>query len=742
MKRHQKTRQAEAGPMPARAGARPALVRGERTRMCCGLPQGLLLCLGLPAAALAQSAPEGAVDPVVVTGTRTATPIFEVPASISVVDGDQVRDAHLGANLSESMGGVPGLVARDRQNYAQDEQVEIRGFGARTSFGLQGLRVFVDGIPSTLPDGQGWVSNIDLNSVDRVEVLRGPYSALYGNSSGGVIQVFTQPGTAPASVSADTAAGSNGQVRESTRMSGTSGIVGYDADLTHFATDGYRPHSAAIRNFANARFDVSLDPDSHWTFVFNSASSPTAQDPLGLKRAQFEANPHSVDPAALQYNTRKTFDQTQVGAVYDRRLDEDDSLQLRVYAGHRNAEQFQAIPDTTQIPLTSPGAVIDLGRGYEGTDVHLTRRMSLAGGPLSLTAGLSYDGLSEARNGYLNYVGSIADPTYGVSGQMRRNESNSVGDFDQYAQLLWQFLPAWSATAGIRHSMVQFNSTDNPIPKVSNGDNNAVNYGATLPVIGLGYALSTDLRLYANAGRGFETPTLNQLAYRPNGLPGINTALQADSSDNYELGIEGRQAWLGRWEATLFHIRTANEIVTQTNTGGRAIYQNAGGTQRDGLELSWRKNVARDTQAQFAYTYLNARYKDAYLTCSVSPCPKPNELVGAGNAIPSIARSTLYADLGWKPPTGWQAGIEGRAASQMYVDDINSQAAAGYAIASLRGGYRVAFGSLDLSAFARVDNLFNRQYAGSVIVDETSLRFYEPAMGRNYLAGVGAKYRF
>jgi iron complex outermembrane receptor protein len=707
------------------------------------MPVGWLLALGLPAAALAQSAPDApAMEPIVVTGTRIETPIFDVPASISSVDGDKVHDDHLGVNLSESMGGVPGLVARDRQNYAQDEQVEIRGFGARSSFGLRGIRVFVDGIPSTLPDGQGWVSNIDLNSVDRIEVLRGPYSALYGNSSGGVIQVFTQPGAAPASVSADAAAGSNGQVRESMRASGTNGIVGYDADLTHFATDGYRPHSAAIRDFANARFDVSLDPASHWTFIFNSAASPTAQDPLGLKRAQFEANPHSVDPSALQFNTRKTFDQTQVGAIYARKLDDADTLEFRVYGGHRNAEQFQAIPRTTQLPLSSPGGVIDLGRDYEGTDVHLTRRMRLAGGPLDLTAGLSYDALDEARKGFLNYVGPPTDLTYGVSGQLRRDQANTVGDFDQYVQLLWQFLPDWNATAGVRHGVVRFNSTDDPIPNVNNGDNNSVNYGATLPVIGLGYAISPQLRLYANAGRGFETPTLNELAYRPNGLPGINTALQADHSDNFELGIEGRQPWLGRWEATLFHIRTANEIVTQTNTGGRAVYQNAGGTQRDGVELSWSKTVARDTQVQLAYTYLNARYKDAYLTCSVSPCPTPNELVGSGNAIPSIARSTLYANLGWKPATGWQAGMEVRAASQMYADDINSQAAAGYGIVGLRGGYRIAFGGLDLSAFARVDNLFDRQYAGSVIVDETSLRFYEPAMGRNYLAGLGAKYTF
>jgi len=702
-----------------------------------------LLCGLAPLAAMAQSAQgEPNEETIVVSATRTPIPIFDVPASISSVDGDTVRDSQLGVNFSESVGEVPGLVARNRQNYAQDEQVSIRGFGARSSFGLRGVRVYVDGIPSTLPDGQGWVSNIDLDSVDHIEVLRGPYSALYGNSSGGVIQIFSQRGSAPPAVSADVVAGGFGQVRESTRATGSNGTVGYDVDLTHFATDGYRPHSAADRNFANIYIDAPLDPDSHVTLVLNSVASPTAQDPLGLKRAQFETNPRSVDPAAVQFNTRKTFDQTQVGTVYEREIDAADALEIYLYAGHRNAEQFQAIPSTTQSALTSPGGVIDLGREYEGVDLRWTRRMLVAEGPLTATVGVTYDELQEAREGFLNFIGTVVNPQYGIAGQMRRNQANTVGDFDQYAQLLWQFLPSWSAMAGIRHSLVKFNSTDNPIPGVSSGDNNSVDYAASLPVVGLAFAVTADLRVYVNAGRGFETPTLNELAYRPSGAPGINTALNANHSDNYELGIETRNGPLGRAQATLFHIITAEEIVTQTNTGGRAVYQNAGHTGRDGVELSWSKTLAQDTVAKLAYTYVNARYTDAYFSCSTTPCPAPNVLVGRGNAIPSIARSTLYADLGWKPDTGWQAGMEVLAASQMYADDINSQAAPGYGIVGLRTGYRFAFGNLALHAFARVDNLLNRQYAGSVIVDETSLRFYEPAPGRSYLAGVGLKYTF
>lgn len=696
-------------------------------------------CFALPWTAIAQTPPATeTLEPLVISATRTQMSVFDAPASISVVDGDSVRGGRLGVNISESVGGIAGLVARDRQNYAQDEQVEIRGFGARASFGLRGLRVYVDGIPSTLPDGQGWVSNIDLDSADRIEILRGPYSALYGNSSGGVIQVFTQPGSGAPTFAPSFAAGSNGQVRESTKLTGSNGAVGYDLDLTHFQTDGYRYHSAANRNFANARFDADPDELSHLTVVLNSVASPTAQDPMGLTRAEYASNPRMVDPAAIEYNTRKTFDQTQAGVVYDRKLDADDTIEMRIYGGDRNATQYQAISRAAQASPTSPGGVIVLGRAYDGMDAHGTRHWDPGAGPLTLTAGISYDALDEARTGYTNYVGT----TLGVAGQLRRNQANTVRDFDQYLQALWQFAPAWTATAGVRHSRVQFGSDDMPTATVHTGASSSAPFAATLPVIGLEFAPVPTARLYANIGRGFETPTLNELAYRPSGLPGLNFDLHSDSSVDFELGVKTRLASLGQLDAAVFLIDTHNEIVTQTNSGGHAVYQNAGDTQRNGFELHWQDTLGRDGRAQLAYTFLNASYRDPYWTCLTTPCPAPNKLVMAGNQIPAIARSTVYAEIAHRPPVGWQAGIEARAASRMYADDINSTAAPGYAIASVRGGYRVAQGAWSLTAFARVDNLLARKYIGSVIVDETSERFFEPAPGRTALAGASASVTF
>ncbi|MEO8525022.1 MAG: TonB-dependent receptor, partial [Caldimonas sp.] len=491
-----------------------------------------LAAIALPALAQTQAGePATRLDPVVVTATRTEAAAFDVPASIDRIGGDGIRDARLQVNISESLGGVPGLFARDRQNYAQDVQISVRGFGARSTFGIRGVRLYVDGVPATLPDGQGQISNVDLGSADRIEVLRGPFSALYGNSSGGVIQVFTEEGRGPPQFGFSVAGGSDGAVRYGVKASGSSGSFGYLISASDFRTDGYRDHSAVERRLGNVKLTVKPDDASKLTLVVNSVDLPKAQDPLGLSRAQFEANPRGVDPSAIAFNTRKTVDQTQLGLVYERRIDDVNSLRALVYTGHRNTEQFQSIPVATQANPLNPGGVIALGRDYRGTDLRWTMKTTLAGAPFSLVGGIAYDVLAEHREGFQNFVGTVT----GVEGALRRDEDNQVSSFDQYLQASWQFAPRWTLNAGVRHSSVSFDSTDHYIVGTNPNDSGSVRYGATLPVVGVMFAASDSVHLYATAGRGFETPTLNELAYRPNGATGLNLALQAAHSDSFEV---------------------------------------------------------------------------------------------------------------------------------------------------------------------------------------------------------------
>jgi len=689
------------------------------------------LLASVPAGAWAQPG-EAELPAVVVTGTRLGASVMDTPASVDVVEGAQMRRGQPGINLSEGLAGVPGLQIQNRQNYAQDLQISSRGFGARSTFGVRGVRLYVDGIPATMPDGQGQTSNIDIGSIGRVEVLRGPFSALYGNSSGGVILVSTEDGVEPPSLSASGWGGSDGTWRYGLRANGASGsgpgALDYVVDLTRFTTDGYRDHSAARKNLGNAKLGLQLDDASRLTLVANSVDLK-AQDPLGLTYRQFQDEPRSA-PLAEQYDTRKTVRQTQGGAIYEREVDGRNTLRLMVYYGQRDTTQYQAIPPAAQMAPSQAGGVIDLKRQYGGADLRWTTETTAAGRPLTLVGGFSYDSLRETRKGYENYTGSGAGRQLGVRGALRRDETNAVYNADPYLQASWQVSERWTLDAGLRYSTVNFDSDDRYVMPGNADDSGTARYRKALPVAALRYAPDPGLSLYASYGRGFETPTLNELSYRPGGQPGLNFGLAPALSTNLEAGVKARVAG-GLLTAAVFHASTDDEIVSAGSAGGRASYQNAGRTRRDGIELGWSGEFARNGRAQLAYTWLNARYVD----------DGPGD-IRAGNRIPGIARQAAYASLAWAPPEGWQASVEGRLLSKVYVNDANDGDAPGYVVAALSAGYVKKLGAWELNAYARVDNLFDRRYAGSVIVNEVNGRYYEPAAGRSVGGGIGATYRY
>ncbi|MDY1449077.1 TonB-dependent receptor [Pseudomonas aeruginosa] len=681
----------------------------------------------------AQEAPTATLAPVTVQTTRLGTSVLDTPASVDVIDGQQLRARQPGVNLSEGLAGVPGLQLQNRQNYAQDLQLSIRGFGARSSFGARGVRLYVDGIPGTMPDGQGQTSNIDIASMDHVEVLRGPFSALYGNSSGGVVQVFTEEGSRPPQLSTDVSAGSYGTWRYGMRASGATesgmGLVDYNVSASRFTTDGYRDHSAARKNLGNAKLGIQLDDASRLTIVANSVDL-TAQDPLGLTRSQFESNPRAATAQAEMFNTRKTVQQTQGGLIYERDIDANNSLRAMVYYGQRETVQYQAIPVAAQLPPGSAGGVIDLARNYSGADLRWTSRLSMAGRPLTLIGGLAYDNLTEQRKGYENYTGSAAAPTLGVRGNLRRDETNRVDNLDPYMQLSLQVSPQWAVDAGLRYSTVSFDSNDHYVATGNPDDSGSVRYRKALPVAAIRYMPTSDATLYASYGRGFETPTLNELSYRPDAQPGLNFGLRPALSDNFEVGAKKEIAG-GLLTAAFFRSDTQDEIVPATSLGGRTSYRNAGRTRRDGVELGWDARLAGDARVQLSYSWLDARYRE-----SVS------DAIRAGRRIPGTARQAAYAALAWEPREGWQAGVEGRYLSSIAVDDANSDSAPAYFVAALSTGYVWRAGAWQVRAYGRIDNIFDRQYAGSVIVNEGNGRYFEPAPGRNWSAGIGATYSY
>lgn len=679
------------------------------------------------------------LSPVVVSATRVEQSSFDLPVSVDVVDRSQIQDGQARVNLSESLVRVPGIVVQNRQNYAQDLQISSRGFGARSTFGVRGVRLIADGIPATMPDGQGQAATFNLGSARRIEVLRGPFSALYGNSSGGVIQVFTEDGPQQPTVTPSLVLGSYDTSRGGIKFGGQTGQLNYLVDLSRFETNGYRDHSATTRDQFNSKLGYALDQDSVLTLIVNGLSQPNTEDPLGLNKAQALANPRQVDPAALTFNTRKSIEHKQGGVVYERRLGGSDSLRALGYYGQRTVTQFQSIPVAPQANPLHPGGVIDLDRDFGGVDLRWTHKGSLAKAPVTLTAGINYDRMAERRKGLQNFVGS----QLGVQGALRRDENNTVTNFDQYLQAEWQPHSRWIASAGVRHSEVKFDSKDYYIVGANPDDSGSVRYRSVSPVAGLVFRLAPGANLYASAGKGFETPTFVELAYRPGGATGLNFALQPAKSRNYEIGVKAFVDVNTRVNLALFKVNTTDEIVVLTNVGGRATFQNASRTERQGLELSVESLLSRGFNAYAAYTYLDATYAQAFLTCVATPCATPNTPVAAGNRIPGVPRTTLYGELQWKhAPSGFFTALEARWNASVYVNDVNSEFADSYAVANWRAGFEQNSGGWQIREFVRIDNLFDKQYIGSVIVNEGNGRFYEPSPRRNYLVGVSAALRF
>lgn len=691
-----------------------------------------VLITGLTAAAHAQSTPT--LDTVEVRSASGSPSLQTLPASASILDGAQVRDRQLQVNLSEGLGGVPGLQINNRQNYAQDLQLSVRGYGARSTFGVRGVRLYVDGIPATMPDGQGSLSHIDIASLERVEVLRGPYSALYGNSAGGVVSVFTETPEGRPFVEGGVSFGSDGQKRLAAKAGGqTAQGLSYVVSASRFLTDGYRDHSAADRNTANAKLSTAIGDDARLTIVANTMKTD-AQDPQGLTWAQYRANPrqasHRADngeAVAEKFNTRKSLEQTQVGATYERRLSASHSVALTAYAGHRSMEQYQSIPKATQTSNPAhAGGVIDMSRDYAGLDARWTGKFADAVIPVTVTAGLALDYVEEDRQGYESFVGN----ELGIKGQLRRDEKNTISNTDPYVQASWKLAPTWTLDTGLRYSRVKFEIDDHYINGTDNPDDSDSNtHSKWLPVVALSHQLSPSDTIYASVGRGFETPTLAEMSYRNDGGSGMNAALRPSVSTQYELGYRQRLTGdvKGMWSAAIFHSSTDDEIVSAGSNGGRTTYRNAGETRRYGAELQADIQLSRQWEVQAAYTYLNAEFREGNL---------------AGKMLPGLSKQNAFVGVNFHPTPAWRLGVAAQHSGKVFVNDANAQAAPAFTIASASVGYTKNLGDWTLNAFARVDSLFDRQYVGSVIVNDGNDRFYESAPGRTWATGVNLRYNF
>lgn len=679
--------------------------------------------LALTGPAVAQT-----TETVVVVGSGAEQRAFDTPFAVGVVDATTLRNAGPMVNLSEAMARVPGINVALRNNYAQDLQISSRGFGARAGFGVRGMRLYADGIPASGPDGQGQVSHFDLAGAERVEVLRGPFSALYGNASGGVITlVSASPKERQFSASADAGSAGLQQMRFGLDLP-LEGGFSLRASASQFEFSGFRPQSQAQRTLANLRLGYDSDAD-RVVAVFNRLLQP-AQDPLGLTRALFNAEPDQTASVARQFNTRKDTVQNQAGLQWQHRFTDAGPLRrsaVAAYYGARGVTQWQSIPVSTQTgSALHPGGVIDFDRTFDGVDA----RLFWVWDALRLVTGAALDNQQEDRRGFENFTGTGSSQVLGVTGKLRRDENNHARARDVYAQGELDLSSSVTASAGLRHGRLNISSADRYL---SNGDDSgSLAFAYTTPVAALRWQPSADWSLYASAARGYESPTLGELAYRADGNPGFNTTLQAQRSRQFEIGSKWRHSAIGlSLEGALFQARTDDEIGVQSSSGGRSTFQNVGRTKRQGLELDARWRINPEWRTQLSATVLNASYLD-------NP---PTGTPIAGNRIAGTLPRSGFAELAWTPGAA-EFALEARGQGRQPVNDANSDFSGGYGLLSLRAMWRADFGDGRLELLGRLDNLADRRVAGSVIVGEANQRYFEPAAGRSLLVSARWQQKF
>ena len=697
---------------------------------------GMYLCLSVyPCSGLHAQTATTDLKEIVVQSGRLEQKQFDVPGSVYAIDAETIRNSGPQVNISDVLNRVPGVVALNRNNYAQDVQISIRGFGARSAFGIRGIRLITDGIPGSMPDGQGQTSTVSMTSTDRVEVLTGPLAQLYGNASGGVIQTFTREAGDKPEAQMQMYAGSFGMTRTDWQVSQRSGNVGLVADYSTFAIEGYRANSDTRRQQLNSVITVDAKPDTRIKFIVNIFDMPYAKDALGLTATQLAADPSKAGNGAILGHTRKTVTQQQTGAVIEHTVNSDLKFQGRIYGGNRSNLQYQA---SSAVPATAVGTWTGLERQFEGAGLQVSGRTQVFDAQkMNWIIGADFDHAKEQRKAGATNAGE-------KTGASTRNELNEARNQDYFAQANWSLGERYTLTTGARQSNVTLKSRDDMTTGVDGSG--SVNYSATSPVLGLTWHAQDNLNVYVNQGKGFETPTMSEVAYSGTNLSSFtekfNPTLLASRSKHLEIGTKWLPTRSSRIDAAWFRIDTENEIVSTYSNAGKTAYTNAAQTKRDGFELAFRNQYNAHWRNQVSATFMHATY--AAGTASYSPTN--------GNNLPAIPKRQLFTSLQWsekgfatagqKPTLGLEAGLDLISRSSMWANDANTATASDYALApgyaqlNARIRQRYQVGSARVEAFVGVDNLTNKDTISSVIVNQSKQQYFEPGLPRSWIVGV------
>lgn len=707
----------------------------------------LALGTSLPAAALAQDTTARARDttfvdsaarqrqdsmahsiqrlaPVVTVSRDVGRSVLDLPYAITSVRPDSLRPGQQHLSADQTLFGLPGVVVANRTNPSQDIRVAVRGFGSRSSFGVRSVRVLRDGMPLTNADGQTPLDYLDLETVGRIEVIRGTASSLYGNASGGVLDI--RSADAPTDAFAAQLRGEGGTF-ETSRFTGVLGGSfsngSYSANVGHTSTNNYREYSAQrlTNGYGRATFSSG---GTDFELQAMGIDEPTAQNPGALTRAQADSAPQMADPAQVRKKARKEVTMLQTGLSARHALLGSGELFAQVYGGGRSLYN----------PLTF--AIVGVDRKQWGGGVRATAPLTLFGLSNRASVGLDLQGLSDHRRNWSNCNGlataTLACPVLGhEQGARSLDQQEKVSSIGPYVRDELEFGGRYTLSAGLRADYVKFEVDDFfPVSADNPDDSGQRTLHAWSPMVGLVAKVSPLHSVYANVSRSFETPTTTELGNQANGSAGFNPDLQPQLSTTYELGIKGIMLSRVQYDFAGFDTEVHDELIAFEVPGGegRTYYRNAGRTRREGIEAELITDVNAFTFAA-SYTYSHFRFRDYNV----------GDVNFAGNAIPGIPEHQAQGSATYHYRTLF-ATLEGQAKSSQFVDDPNTQKASGFFVMNVRAGGTALFGRPWLQPTIGVQNVFDKRYVSSVAINAAGGKFYEPSAGRAVYVELTAAY--
>jgi len=663
---------------------------------------------------------DSCLEEITVRATRVEKSLREVPAAISVINQDSIQRARQQLGLDEALNRVPGVFSQNRYNYAQDLRIAIRGFGARANFGIRGIRIFADDIPATLADGQSGVDDIDLGSAHRIEVIRGPSSSLYGASSGGVINLYSEDGPEIPFVEARATIGEYGHENYQLKTGGQNGKLNYMLNASHFNYDGYRDASEVESTLLNTKFRYDFGGDSDLTVVLNWVDSPKARDSGAITAAQADADPSQAQARNLSSNAGEQLDQQKLGFVYRKALDERQELVVRNYYLWRDFSTF--LPIGTHINFVADDGVVQFERFFYGGGLQYSFSDQLFGQPNQIVLGMDIDIQRDDRQRFLNNAGT--------RGAMSFDQIEKAETYGFYIRDEFGLNDALTLVLGLRYDSIDLSVDDKFL--TNEDQSSKLEFNEFSPTIGLVWEVSEQVSFYANYSTAFETPTFTELANPPRNLDvslgGFN-AVNAQKARGFELGFKGSllddRIYL---DIAAFTMQVDDEIASVENIGDRAFFENAD-TDRKGIEAYAVVELSADLLLSVAYTW--SRYEfDRFSSNS--------DLVG--NRLPGLPDNQLFAELEYRHDSGLYVVGDVLYVDSFFANNANSVSNSSYTVANIRLGYSFEFGGWKVDPFFGLNNVFDEQYNSNVRLNGFGGRLFEPAPGSNVYGGVAIRF--